>query len=254
MIIFHYDKTFEGLLTAVFDAYNRKTFPEKLMGPEEVEPLFVNESFSVITDDEKSGRVWKSLEKKIAKTTLNMISYVWLSELPGSDELIFRYIRKTFDSKTSIEMNFADDDVLQMRNIAQKVNRDSLRIIQFVRFQKTADGIFFAPVAPDHNALPLTLFHFKDRFADQKWIIYDTKRNYGYFYDLKHVTEMTLDHTDLFPEGKVDDTLLDIDEKMFQKMWKAYFKSMTIKERINLKLHRQHLPKRYWKYLTEKQE
>ena len=253
MIIFHYDKTFEGLLTAVFDAYSRKTFPDKLMGPDDIEPLFVNESFSVITDDEKSGRVWKSLEKKLAVITLNMISYVWLSELEGSDELIFRYIRKTFDSKVSIEMNFADDDVLQLRNIAQKVNREKHRLIEFVRFQKTADGIFFAPVAPDHNALPLTLSHFTDRFADQKWIIYDTKRNYGYFYDQKKVTEMTLDNTDLFPDGKIDETLMDKDEQMFQKMWKAYFKSMTIKERINLKLHRQHLPKRYWKYLTEKQ-
>ena len=253
MIIFHYDKTFEGLLTAVFDAYSRKTFPDKLMGPDDIEPLFVNESFSVITDDEKSGRVWKSLEKKLAKITLNMISYVWLSELEGSDELIFRYIRKTFDSNVSIEMNFADDDVLQLRNIAQKVNREKHRLIEFVRFQKTADGIFFAPVAPDHNALPLTLSHFTDRFADQKWIIYDTKRNYGYFYDQKKVTEMTLDNTDLFPDGKIDETLMDKDEQMFQKMWKAYFKSMTIKERINLKLHRQHLPKRYWKYLTEKQ-
>jgi len=253
MIIFHYDKTFEGLLTAVFDAYSRKTFPDKLMGPDDIEPLFVNESFSVITDDEKSGRVWKSLEKKLAVITLNMISYVWLSELEGSDELIFRYIRKTFDSKVSIEMNFADDDVLQLRNIAQKVNREKHRLIEFVRFQKTSDGIFFAPVAPDHNALPLTLSHFTDRFADQKWIIYDTKRNYGYFYDQKKVTEMTLDNTDLFPDGKINETLMDKDEQMFQKMWKAYFKSMTIKERINLKLHRQHLPKRYWKYLTEKQ-
>lgn len=253
MIIFHYDKTFEGLLTAVFDAYSRKTFPDKLMGPDDIEPLFVNESHLVITDEEKSCRVWKSLEKKLAKITLNMISYVWLSELEGSDELIFRYIRKTFDSKVSIEMNFADDDVLQLRNIAQKVNREKHRLIEFVRFQKTADGIFFAPVAPDHNALPLTLSHFTDRFADQKWIIYDTKRNYGYFYDLKKVTEMTLDNTDLFPDGKINETLMDKDEQMFQKMWKAYFKSMTIKERINLKLHRQHLPERYWKYLTEKQ-
>lgn len=253
MIIFHYDKTFEGLLTTVFDAYNRKTFPDRLLGPEEIEPLFVNESFLVVTDDEKSGRVWKALEKKLSGITLNMISYVWLSELPDSDELIFRYIRKTFDSKASIEMNFADDVVLQLRNTAQKVNREKHRIIEFVRFQKTADGIFFAPVAPDHNTLPLTLSHFTDRFADQKWIIYDTKRNYGYYYDLHQVTEMTLENTDMFPGGKIDETLMDKDEQMFQKMWKAYFKSMTIKERINLKLHRQHLPKRYWKYLTEKQ-
>ena len=182
-----------------------------------------------------------------------MISYVWLSEIPGSDELIFRYARKAFDSKMSIETNFADNDVLQMQKTAQKVNREKHRMIEFVRFQKAADDVFFAPISPDYNALPLTLYHFKDRFADQKWIIYDTRRNYGYYYDLKTVTEMTLDSTDLFPDGKLDEKLMAEDEKMYQDLWRGYFKSMTIKERINPKLHRQHLPVRYWKYLTEKQ-
>ncbi len=253
MIIFHYDKTFEGLLTAVFDAYNRKTFPDKLLEEDELEPLFVDESYTVLTQTDKASRVWKALEKKLQRTTRNMITHVWLSELPASDELIFRYIRKTFDSKQSIELNFADDDVLQMRNVAQKVDREKHRMIEYVRFQKAADDIFFAPVSPDHNCLPLTMEHFKDRFADQKWIIYDIKRNYGFYYDLKTVTEMTLDSTNLFPEGKLDEELMAKDEKLFQELWKGYFKSMTIKERINLKLQRQHLPKRYWKYLTEKQ-
>jgi probable DNA metabolism protein len=43
------------------------------------------------------------------------------------------------------------------------------------------------------------------------------------------------------------------DEDLFQKMWKSYYKSMTIKERINPKLHRQNMPRRFWRYLTEKQ-
>ena len=253
MIIFRYDKTFEGLLTVVFDAYNRKTFPDRLLDEAEVEPLFTDECYTVITDEAKSDRVWQGLRKKLMPISCNMLRYVWLSELPGSDELIFRYIRKAFDSKHSIELNFADDDVLQVRNMAKKVDKERCRLIELVRFQKAADDIFFAPVSPDHNSLPLTLEHFSDRFADQKWIIYDTKRNYGYYYDLKTVSEMTLDSKDLFPEGKLDEKLMAEDEKLFQDLWKGYFKSMTIKERINLKLQRQHLPERYWKYLTEKQ-
>lgn len=253
MIIFRYDKTYEGLLTALFDAYNRKIFPDKLLGLEDIEPLFTTESYTVFTQEDKSTRVWKGLEKKVERNTLNMLTYVWLSELPGSDELIFRYIRKAFDSKMSIETNYADDDVLEVQKVARKVSHEKHRMIEFVRFQKAADDIFFAPISPDHNCLPLTISHFKDRFADQKWIIYDTKRNYGFFYDLKTVTEMTLDSTELFPDGKLDEKLMAEDEKLFQNLWKAYFKSLTIKERINPKLHRQHLPKRYWKYLTEKQ-
>jgi len=253
MIVFRYDKTFEGLLTAIFDAYNRNTFPAKLLSSGEIEPLFVEECHTVITDTKKSGRVWKGLEKKTMPITRNMLSYVWLSEINGCDETIFKYIRKVFDNKTSIEMNFADEDVLQVRNIAQKVNREKQRVVEFVRFQKTADGMFFAPIAPEHNVLPLTLEHFTKRFADQQWIIYDTKRDYGYFYNLKETTEITLDRDTLTQEGKVNVDLLDSEEQLFQHLWKSYFKSMTIKERINPKLHRQHLPVRFWKYLTEKQ-
>lgn len=253
MIIFRYDKTFEGLLTAVFDAFNRKTFPEKLLGEEDIAPLFTEESFSVISDSEKSKRVWNGLKKKLEANTMNMLTHVWLSEEAGCDELLFRYMSKAFENKQSIEMNFADDDVLQVSKLARKVNHEKHRMIEFVRFQKAADDLFFAPISPDHNCLPLIIEHFKERFVDQKWIIYDTKRNYGFYYDLKSVTEMSLDSSELFPDGKLNEELMAEDEKLFQQMWKAYYKALTIQERINPKLHRQHLPQRYWKYLTEKQ-
>ena len=143
--------------------------------------------------------------------------------------------------------------MLEVHQLAKKVSHDKHYIIQFVRFQKAADDIFFAPISPRHNALPLAIEHFKDRFSDQKWVIYDIKRKYGYYYDLHTMVEMTLDNDEHLLSGKLDEALMAEDEKLFQDLWKGYFKAMTIKERINLKLHRQHMPKRFWKYLTEKQ-
>ena len=64
MTLFIYDKTLDGLLTAVFDAYYRKTFPDVLLTDGEALPLFYDEVFTVITDDEKAGRVWRGLQKK----------------------------------------------------------------------------------------------------------------------------------------------------------------------------------------------
>ena len=32
--------------------------------------------------------------------------------------------------------------------------------------------------------LPMLIKHFRNRYADQKWIIYDVKRGYGLHYDL----------------------------------------------------------------------
>lgn len=253
MLVFFYDKTFEGLLTAVFDAYSRKTFPDRLLGIGEIAPMFMTEEYTVTTAEDKSARVWKSLENKMSKLARNMLTYIWLSESEGSDELLFRYIKKTFDSKVSIETNFADTDVLEVHRLAKKVSHEKHYIIQFVRFQKAADDIFFAPISPQYNALPLAIEHFKDRFSDQKWVIYDIKRKYGYYYDLDTMVEMTLDNDEHLLSGKLDEKLMADDEKLFQELWKGYFKSMTIKERINLKLQRQHMPRRFWKYLTEKQ-
>lgn len=96
--------------------------------------------------------------------------------------------------------------------------------------------------------------HFEKRFADQKWIIYDTRRNFGFYYDLKSTEEVTFTNSAVNPSnGKINSDLLDKDELLFQDLWKAYFKSMCIKERFNPKLHKQLLPKRFWKYLIEKQ-
>lgn len=253
MTVFFYDKTLEGLLTAIFDAYSRKTFPDKLLAEGDIAPMFMSENHSVITQEDKAQRVWSALEKKISKQACNMLTNAWLSELDGCDDIIFRYIRKNIDSKKSIEMNFGDKDVLELHQIARKVSHEAQYLRMFVRFQKAADEIFFAPVSPEYNALPIAISHFIDRFADQKWLIYDIKRKYGYYYDLKAATEVTLEDDTHLLGGKLDEALMAEDEKLFQELWKGYFKSMTIKERINPKLQRQHMPKRFWKYLTEKQ-
>lgn len=254
MLIFYYDKTFDGLLTAVFDAYSRKTFPEQLVGEGDIEPMFTEERYTVVTQQDRATRVWTALQKKQSKLACNMLTYVWLSEQEGCSDLLFRYIRKSFDSKQSIETNFGDPDVLEIHQLARKVSHEKHYLEQFVRFQKAADGIFFAPVAPLYNALPLTINHFADRFSDQRWVIYDVKRHYGFYYDMETVTEITLDNDDHLLDGKLDEKLMDDDEKLFQELWKGYFKAMTIKERINPKLQRQHMPKRFWKFLTEKQK
>lgn len=254
MTLFTYDKTFDGLLTAVFDAYFRKTFPEALIEEGVPLPLFHQEVVAVITDEKKSGRVWKALQKKLSASALSMLTSCWLSELPEVDTLLFRYICKTIDAPTSIELNFGDPDVLELSKIWKKVNGEMLRITQFARFQKAIDGTYFAPFEPIYNALPLAISHFKDRFADQKWLIYDIKRQYGYYYDLKEVTEVTFEgKAQHLITGMLDESMIASDEKVFQDLWKAYFKSIAIKERTNPRLHKQHLPVRYWKHLTEKQ-
>ena len=78
MILFIYDHTFEGLLTCIFDAYFRKTFPDSLLMEGEPLPLFYDGAIHIATDEEKAGRVWRGLQKKISKHALLCLTCCWL--------------------------------------------------------------------------------------------------------------------------------------------------------------------------------
>jgi probable DNA metabolism protein len=254
MHIWTYDKTFEGLLTLVFDCYDLKIFPDQILGNENKQSYIFQGDYEVITDETKAKRVWNGLLKKISNNSCQMIYHVFLSELLDIELLMLQYIRAVFESENNIEFNFGQKYVLEMLKIGRKVGHEAHRIQMFARFQKTADEIYYASFDPIYDVLPLSIEHFEQRFADQKWIIYDTQRNYGFYYDLKRTAEVTFTQSLVNPiNGKINGSVLDKDEQFFQELWKSYFKSMCIKERLNPKLHRQLLPRRFWKYLIEKQ-
>ena len=254
-VIFTYDKTFEGFLSCVFFAYEQKIRPDTIQDEYEPKPLFFDYSYHIITEDEKSNRVWKSLESKLSPFARKMLFNVWLSEVDEVEALLFRYVSKVIDSSIAIEMNFGDDDILAVSKIAKKVGSEARKVIQFVRFQQTKDGIYFAPVAPRYNIISLTVNHFKKRYADQEWIIYDTNRKFGLYYDLSEVNEVTFDKKllEAFTEGALKDDKASESEVFFKNLWKTYFQHLTIKERFNPQLQLQNMPKRYWKYLSEMQ-
>ncbi|GHS96622.1 DNA metabolism protein [Bacteroidia bacterium] len=252
MLYYLYDNTFEGFLTCVFDAYYRKESPARMVSEDSAIPLFT-ETHPVITDADKSGRVFQGLEKKISKSALNMLFICYLSEIEDIELILFRYIQKALASPISIEVNFADDDVLALAKIYKKVSNEITHIKQFVRFQKTADGIFFSIMDPLYNVLPLCSDFFQDRYADQPWIIYDSRRNYGLFYDREKTETVHFDHPPVsLKTGNITREQQDETESAFQDLWNDYLKAVTIQQRKNLRLQRQFMPKRFWKYLIEK--
>ena len=246
----------DGVLTAVFDAYALRQQPEELVGEGSVLPLFCEEVHSVQTADDKAQRVWRGLEKKLSKEALRMLTVAWLSE---SEELytpMFHYIYKVF--KGTNERNFSDADVLYVTNTARRVAHEQLRMKQFMRFQKAKDGTYLGVVSPDNDVLPLVIGHFQDRFNDQPFLIFDARRKYGYYYDKTAVTRVTFEDETTIPfsldDGKLNDDLLSENDQLFQDLWRTYFKAICIRERMNPRKQLNDMPRRYWKYMTEKQE
>jgi probable DNA metabolism protein len=251
-MILTFDGTFEGLLSAIFETYRLKITAARIIPKDEWQNSLFEHPTYVATNEESAKRVLTGVQKKCSKKTAQLLYQCFLSELPGISMLIFNFVKKSMDADIDISDNFGDATVLNLHQIKKKIGREVHRMHAFVRFQCTKDDIYYAVIEPDFNVLPLLNDHFEKRYPAQEWLIYDTKRHYGIFYDKEKTEYITFEDDTQLKYRQLNEKVLDESEPEYQILWKSYFDNVNIPERRNMKLHLQHVPKRYWKYLSEK--
>ncbi len=253
MNILTYDGSWAGFLTAVFEVYEYKIQQPFICKETEVCASLFGSIKQVQTDPVKAERVIKKLKEKLSPKVLSEVYKSFLSELKSMENNLFGFIRNVLSTRNSVEQDYTNRYVLFVHQTSKKVHREKHRMEAFVRFQLTKDQLYYSVIQPDFNVLPLILSHFKNRYADQRWLIYDARRKYGLYYDTHAVTEVTINFSKSISDTASTHSLYDEKETLYQVLWQQYFSSVNIASRKNTKLHIQHMPKRYWKYLVEKQ-
>ncbi len=251
-----YDGSFDGFLTSIFECYDRKLIDFAIVRRDRYQPGITTSSLNIETDILKSQRVWSGLKRKLSVSKRNEFYKAFLSELPEVERQLLELTRYIFSSKHNIEQDLGHPAVIAITKIAHQVHREKHRMEAFIRFQRTKEDLYFAAVSPDFNVLPLIASHFKDRYADQNWLIYDNLRKYGinYEYSSAMLTEVLISLEKEANGNFLPEHMCHEDEVSYQKLWKDYFDSVNIGARKNKKLHVRHVPSRYWRFLTEKKE
>ena len=248
-LVFMTDGTFEGLLTAIFDAYTAERPPEAVESSGSNQLGLLERRVTVPTDPVKSERVWKGLKTHLEQNQRRKLFDAYLSGDPGVETMIYRFVRDAIPGRNARRSEAHLASHIQIEKLCMKVRREAHRMKGFVRFRQTGDDRYLALFAPRYDVLPLIRRHFESRFADQTWIIYDTSRNYGLCYDRYKTRELRLDVRELKALGNDDVG----DEQLCQSLWQRYYAAVNISSRNNPKLHLRQLPRRYWRYLPEKQ-
>ena len=252
MNIVIYDGSFEGLMTAVFEIYEYKIAQPNIVNSNTETGSLFGRIHEVQTNKDKTARVFKKLKDKLTPNAFSNLYKTFLSETKEIENLLYRYIAYILSSKASVENDYSNADVLALQQLSRKVHREKHRMEAFVRFQLTQDQLYFCIIQPDYNVLPLISKHFEKRYADQRWLIYDSRRKYGLYYDLETVEEVSMSFENDINNKAALKSICNDKEELYQKLWCIYFGSINIAARKNMKLHIQHMPKRYWRYLTEK--
>jgi len=254
-MIFVYDGTYEGFLTAAFRCFElKKVSNADVVTDDEAAALPFFEQERVENSAESADRVTAKLDKLgIADTVYS----AWLSCEKGVDGAIVQYI------DTAVKRNASPDGLLYVPHVkkvsfaAQHVGREARRFIQFLRFVKVplpqgevpllTDGkrppdLYVADIEPQYDILPRLAYFFTSRFNDQRFLIRDRVRYQTLVWDTENW------HISTLPEFNGPPLPGDAD---FEDLWRTYFDHVAIPWRVNPKLQQHHVPLQYRKYMTE---
>lgn len=244
MIHYIYDGSFEGILTAIYHAYYNKEIPEQILSQDDLQESLMVRKVYIETDMEKADKVYHSVETKISKQAMKNIFYVYLSEERDRGTMIYQYLKLGWKMGKSIDGNLKNNHVLVVQNMYKKVSKEIHLMLGLVRFKELKNNVLYAAIEPDYNIVFALADHFAERISNERWIIHDIRRNIAVVYNKEEwlLTELKL-------KGDIE---LHQEEESYQKLWKQYFKSISIENKVNPRLQKGYMPVRYWKHLIEK--
>lgn len=121
---------------------------------------------------------------------------------------------------------------------ARRVSMELQRVYGFIRFAPAGAGTMVGRAELEHDTGDLIITYFARRYQRQKIILLANGR--AHIWDKGKITVTSADA--FSADTPADD---------FNAFWDAYYDSQVIEGRLNKKLARKHLPKKYWSWVEE---
>ncbi len=237
---YYYDGSFDGLMCCVFESYEKREIPIDILVDSAAPQLFSGRP--VPTDQHKSGRVLASIPQKIGPAALDFVKHAFLTCLPRKELYILLFLRLGYRHGPQVMDMLTDEVVNTLFKAVNHLNRESHLLKGFLRFS-VCNGALVGEIEPKNLVLPLLTRHFCERYPEERFLIVDKTHGMGLMYQPYQARVVPVADLKL-PETSAD-------EQTFRELWRMYYDTIAIKERYNPRCRMSHMPKRYWKYMTE---
>lgn len=243
-MIYTYDATFFGFLSAVFDGWHQGLQQiEDIHAAAGAASLFGEEQI-VHTNEGKARRILDRLQEVCGSKAGHFLYYAFLAEQPQREMKLLQYLRRAFQLKLEFLHHLQEPAIWEIRQWARKSGNERHKLLGLVRFRELPDGMLYCAIAPTCCVVPVMAPHFVKRLSCEQWVIHDTKRHMGVYYDRHALTVVDIPKT-------VYDICTSAEEKEFAALWRQYYQTIAITQRRNEILRRSFMPKKYWSYLIE---
>lgn len=252
-LAYAHDGTLEGLLTAVFCAYENHEDPADIAPAEELQPRLGQYVRDIETDPALAKRVANGLCRVAGNDAYNLVKVVALSCAPDCGTLVYRFIRFAMKAGRLWDRDVMHPVVEPMLAVKRSMATEKEHVLQFMRFEELEGGLWFATCNPKANLIPFVMDFFSARYNTQRFIVYDEVHKIAGVHESCGSTSWYLVPTE--GTGFPDNLPSRSDsERIMRRAWKTFYDSVSVESRYNPELRVHWMPKRFWKNLTEMQE
>jgi len=240
-MILIYDSTFEGFLSLIYEVYYRKLKPSNIYKKLPNEIIF-EEILHIQTKEENYTKVFNAIKSKFSKQIVQRILNIFMCDSKEFEMALLEYIILGFkDSKQLLNIN--NSCVFYLNSLEKELFKNVHKMYAFIRFEELEDDSLYAKLECKFNVVYYLAKHFLKRFNNQNFIIHDINRKLAF---VKIGKDFSIQKVAEFQEPTHS-----LSEQKFQKLWKSFFKGVTIEERVNLKLQQNQIPLIYRTYMSE---
>ena len=234
--IYIYDDSFNSFLKLINYLLKFKIVPYDIKSNSRYEPNLIDNKISPTLNNEVVN---------IPSKIKSIIWYAFLSEKNNIEINIYKFIKYYFKYKDNVIYYRNIDCINEVMNVSNYVRHEAHKLKGFLRFKKM-DRFYYAEISPTNNVISILSNHFKLRLSNEYWIIKDKKRKIYAVYDLNKIKYIKEDNIIKLNLSKTNDN--------YEMLWKTFFNTISIKERKNLKVQMNFMPKKYWNDILEMED
>lgn len=177
-MIYSYDGTFFGYLSAVFDAWHDGLGQVEDICPDSELGLVFSQQRFVSTDDGKARRILDALLAQCGPKSCHYLYYAFLAEQEGRGLALLQYLRWAFRYQGDFLHHLSEEPIWLVRQWARRTGNERHKLLGLARFQELSDGMLYCQLQPTCCVVPVMATHFVRRFPAERWVLHDTRPRY----------------------------------------------------------------------------
>ncbi len=240
-LIYCYDGTFDGLLCCVFESYNSREIPTDILADTKELPFLLPVKH-IATISDRARRVRRSIPQKLGAEAADFVRRAFLTCHAQKELLLLRFLRLGYEKGPVVLRMLTDDTVHALTEAVRHLGNEAHLLTGFVRFSE-ANGVLVSMIEPKNIVLPIIAPHFCSRYPNERFVLYDNTHSMAL---LHQSGAWEIADVDAFSMPDPDE-----EERKYRALWRLFYDTIEVEGRHNPRCRMGHMPKRYWRCMTE---